>query len=106
VSRSNRSLLVSAIVVAAALVAHFVMIRVFAEANVVSSLFACGEHVPPSTAALAVAFMVARLFTVMLLPGVILSAIGAWAVERWAESRNTEGTKLAPPGPSEDARTD
>lgn len=85
--RSTRSLLFSAIVVAVALVAHFVLIRVLAETQVVATLFACGEHTPTGTVVLAISFMVVRLFVAMLLPGVVLSAVGAWAIERWAERR-------------------
>ncbi|MEK7270126.1 MAG: hypothetical protein AAB215_04190 [Planctomycetota bacterium] len=98
-TRSKRSLVSSAVVVAAALVVHFLLIRWLAERNVVETIFAGGSHVPRGTAALALAFMVVRLFTALLLPGVVLSALGAWAVERWAEKRD------AAKGPPGDAGT-
>lgn len=86
--RSTRSLVFSAAVVAAALAAHFVLIRWLAERNVVETIFAGGSHVPRGTTALALAFLAVRLFAALLLPGVILSALGAWALARRDEKRD------------------
>ncbi|MDA0576556.1 MAG: hypothetical protein O3B24_00485 [Verrucomicrobia bacterium] len=60
---------------------HAILIRVLVQTNAVSAIFAAGDHLPFASAAVAVAFIVIRLLTVLALPGMILVRLGfiLWA---------------------------
>ena len=62
---------------------HAVLLHVMAARDVVSKVFAAGQHLPAGYLALIGLFFFVRLTVVLALPGLILTHLGQWAVERW-----------------------
>ena len=69
---------------------HSALLLWLSNREVVAKLLAAGAHVPVSTLALAVIFVLVRLFTFVVLPGVVCIRLAALALQVW-------GPKVPPP---------
>jgi hypothetical protein len=85
--RWKKALLMSVIEIVPILVLHAWMIRLMAEKNIVSTIFAAGRHVPLLTLATAGLFLLVRFFAVLYLPGMILSRIGLAIMDYYSDAR-------------------
>lgn len=79
----RRKALLTAAEIALLLTVHVVLLHVMAERNVVSTILASGSHIPRGVAWTAGAFLIVRLFAVLLLPGIILARLIelAWSLK-------------------------
>ena len=71
----KRTLIISAVEIAAIVIIHAIMIRIFAGGTMVSVLFSAGDHVPRMTLLAVGAFLLVRIVFVFL-PGLILARLG------------------------------
>ncbi len=69
-------MIVSCIEIFGLLFLHVVLIHYLAANNVMSVIFAAGEHVPGTTLLLAGFFLLVRIMVALALPGMILARIG------------------------------
>ena len=78
---TRRRLVVAAFwgALALAVVSHEVLKRVLADTNIVGVLLASGAGAPAGTLAAAVWFVVSRVVSVLLLPGLVVYGIWPWA---------------------------
>ena len=74
-----------AILTATLLLLHYVLILIFSRYDIVSKLFAAGSHLPTSTLLGALFFMLIRIVTGFILPGLILAGLGRIAFEAYQE---------------------
>lgn len=90
--RWKRTLIMSGVEVVFILMLHAFLIRWLAERDLVSKLFAAGNHLPISTIAVIVIFLLARFLAVMALPGIVLARLGlvAWEYLRGEKKRPEE----------------
>jgi uncharacterized membrane protein YqgA involved in biofilm formation len=68
------------------LAANAALLRVMAERDLVSKVFAAGGHLPAGTILAIVVFFAVRLTVMVALPGLLLAHAWLWAVE-WAGRR-------------------
>lgn len=70
--RAQTILLRTTIVAVVVVVLHLVLLYSMSQGKIASTLFAAGPHVPLSSLMLAMAFLVARLAAIVVLPGYVL----------------------------------
>ena len=90
----QRTLKNMAILTAAHLLLQYTLIVIFARCDIVSKLFAAGSHVPISTLIGALFFILTRIMTGFILPGLILAGLGRVAFEAYKERTDAEREQL------------
>jgi hypothetical protein len=77
----QRKALLAVTEIAVLLIVHVTLLHVMADRHIVSTILAGGSHVPRTVTWTAAAFVLVRLYAVLLLPGVILARLVALALD-------------------------
>ena len=78
-----------------ALVLHEALLHALTDSTRVATLFSPGPHSPLASLALATAFVVLRVFVVVLWPAALISTL-LWLRERWSDARRTADIAKVP----------
>ena len=62
---------------------HLILLHWLAATDTVAVLFAAGNHIPTGSLLLAIIFLVLRCLAILVLPGLLVAALGISLVRRW-----------------------
>jgi hypothetical protein len=86
--KHSKQLTLIVVKILAVILLHEILIYWLAEKQIVSTLLAAGQHLPLTTALLAVTFLMLRLILFVYVPGRFLAQIGILLWTAFVESRS------------------